>query len=242
MPYTAKATVLLSFIFISGHFAFGQSIENVTAEVSDGNKVVISYDLKGNADTERFQIQVYSSHNGFSSPLSSVTGDVSSNFDIKPGNGKQVTWDAAKDLKTFNGELSFEVRAKVYAFIRISSPGSVKSVRRGSNTTINWAGGMPNDNIKIELLKAGSVISNVGSTSNSGSYRWAVPSDLEKGSDYSLRFTTSSDQVYSESFNVNAKYPMALKAGAPALAVGAIVLLSGGGGDDGPLPTPPEPN
>jgi len=101
---------------------------------------------------------------------------------------------------------------------------------------------MPNDNIKIELLKAGSVISNVGSTSNSGSYRWAVPSDLEKGSDYSLRFTTSSDQVYSESFNVNAKYPMALKAGAPALAVGAIVLLSGGGGDDGPLPTPPEPN
>lgn len=243
MIHTLKTGIFaLSFVFAS-LLGLSQSIENVNAQVSEGNKVAITYDLKGNPDQDRFSVKVYSSHNGFSSPLNQVTGDVSRTFSISPGNNKKIIWDALREINSFNGELSFEVRAEVYHFLRLTKPASGKSVRRGATTLLTWTGGIPSENVKIELLKSGTVLSDLGTRNNTGTYNWSVPKELEKGHDYSLRFSSNSGTVTSDNFSVNAKYPLALKAGVPALAIGAVILLSGGGGDESsPLPVPPEPN
>ena len=170
----------------------GQSVENVVAQVESNGKVIITYDLMGDPDAERFNTSIYSSHNGYSSPLKNISGDVSSDYSVIPGNGKRVEWDAAAELGSFNGELAFEIRAEVYRFLRVIKPAAGKSVRRGSTATINWTGGQPSEKVKIELLKAGVVASNLGEVNNSGAYNWAIPKEMDKWKDYTLRFTGTS--------------------------------------------------
>ena len=238
MTFKVLFLSLLIFICFS---ASAQTVDNVTAVVGDNGKVIITYDLLADPENQRFSAMVYSSHNGFSSPLQEVSGDVSTEYNLVPGAGKKIEWDASSELSAFNGELSFEIRAKVYSFIRISRP-SGKSVRRGSNSTITWTGGLPAEKIKIELEKGGRVISTIATVNNSGSYQWSISKDMSKGDDYSLRFTTDADQITSSTFNINAKYPLILKVAAPLVVVGGAIVLLGGGSDSGPLPVPPEPN
>ncbi|MEQ9591350.1 MAG: GPI anchored serine-threonine rich family protein [Cyclobacteriaceae bacterium] len=222
--------------------SFAQSVENVAAEVRDDGVVVLRYDLVGDPDQVRFSIKIYSSHNGFSRPLANVSGDVGDEYEITPGKGKVVEWNASRELGSFNGELSFEVRAQVYRFLLVTQPSSAKAMRRGKTNTITWQGGDTSEKIKIDLLKSGNMIANIGNVDNNGSHQWSAPKELERGNDYSLRFTTSSGEIQSESFSINAKYPLALKVGVPAAVVVGVVLLSSGGSDDGSLPAPPEPN
>ncbi|HOO08932.1 MAG TPA: Ser-Thr-rich GPI-anchored membrane family protein [Cyclobacteriaceae bacterium] len=222
--------------------ATAQSVENVVAEARQNGKVAITYDLIGNPDTERFKVSVYSSYNGYAAPLKNISGDIATDYSLVPGKGKKIEWDAAAELGTYNGELAFEVRAEAYRFLRISKPAEGKSVRRGATTTLRWTGGHPTEKIKIELLKEGRVVSNIGEVGNSGTYDWPVPKEMVKGKGYTLRFTGSSSPVASGPFSIGARYPMALKVALPAAVVfGAIVLLKKGG-DGGPLPVPPEPN
>lgn len=222
--------------------ASGQSVENVVAQVEPNGKVIITYDLMGDPDKERFSTSIYSSHNGYSSPLKNITGDVSNDFSVIPGNGKRVEWDAASELGSFNGELAFEIRAEIYRFLRVTKPAAGKSVRRGSTAIINWTGGQPSEKVKIELLKGGILASSLGEVNNSGAYNWSVPKEMEKGKDYTLRFTGTSGSITSESFAVNAKYPLLLKIGLAVPVVIVVAVLLGKSSDDGgALPTPPEP-
>ncbi len=232
----------LLFITIGIVTSKAQTVENVSAEVGQNGVVTVTYDLKGNPSDERFKIRLYSSHNGYSSPLQQITGDANEDFSIVPGDGKKIMWDAASELGSFNGELAFEVRAEVLRVLRIDRPSTSKAVRRGSKTSIQWTGGKPAENVKIELLKGSTVVSNIGSVSNSGSYQWSVPKEMAKGKDYTIRMTNSSGATTSESFAVNAKYPLLLKIAVPAAVVVGVIVLLKGGGDDGPLPVPPEPN
>lgn len=222
--------------------ASAQSVENVVAEVVQNGKVIITYDLMGDPDAERFNTAIYSSHNGYSSPLKNISGDVSSDYSVVPGNGKKVEWDAAAELGSFNGELAFEIRAEVYRFLRVTKPAAGKSVRRGSTATINWTGGQPSETVKIELLKSGILASSLGEVNNSGAYNWSIPKEMEKGKDYTLRFTGTSGSVTSESFAVNAKYPLLLKIGLAVPVVIVIAAILGKSSDDGgALPSPPDP-
>lgn len=220
----------------------GQSVENVVAQVESNGKVVITYDLLGDPDVERFKISIYSSNNGYSSPLKNISGDVSTDYSVVPGNGKRVEWDAAAELGSFNGELAFEIRAEVYRFLRVTKPAAGKAVRRGSTTTLNWTGGQPSEKVKIELLKSGIPVNNLGEVNNSGSYNWSIPKETVKGKDYTLRFTGTSGSVTSESFAVNAKFPLLLKIGlaVPVVIVVAVLLRNSSDGG-GALPTPPDP-
>ena len=92
--------------------AFGQSIDNVRA-TSQGDKVVITFDIMNVKQGSNINVQLFSSHNGFSVPLTYVSGDVGPN--VKPGSGKRAEWDAATELKSFTGEVTFEVRGEVIA-------------------------------------------------------------------------------------------------------------------------------
>ncbi len=72
----------------------------------------------------------------------------------------------------------------------LSSPGGGESWLIGATYDITW-GSAIGGNVKIELLKNGSLHSTiVASTQNDGSYLWTIPTDQTSGSDYKIRITS----------------------------------------------------
>lgn len=230
-----------------------QRIENVKATV-ENDKVIITYDVTGVTSGQRFKAQLFSSHNNFSSPLFRVSGDVG---EITPGIGKRIEWDAKAELATFSGDITFEVRGQpvtvevrateekkpVWAF---KMPSGKSSIRRGKNNSIEWTGGTPSDDIKIELMRHGKVLQKIADAKNSGSYSWAIPKNFEKGAGFQLKVSSGSESATSATFEVKTKYPLWLKI-APVVVVGGVIAILGGGGgkktsSGGDLPIPPEPS
>lgn len=233
--------VMLAFSLLISQQGKCQTVENVSARVGEGNMVTIQYDLKGEPEDERFRVKVYSSHDNYSAPLVQVSGDVSDTYTIRPGNGKQIFWEA-QELGAFNGELEFEIRAEVRRMLRVTSPAAGKAVRRGSTATIRWTGEPGAEKVKIDLLKNGALVNTPGTVNNSGHYSWSVPKGLSKGKDYSLRFTTGAGTTTSEPFAIRARYPLLLKSALVALPVAVAIIVLGGDGKDELLPRPPEPD
>ncbi len=92
--------------------------------------------------------------------------------------------------------------------ITVALPGSGLSVTTpaggvywpaGSSQTISWTyAGTPGSNVKIELLKEGSLVSALSSNTTigsggAGSWTWAISPVLPGGSDYQIRVTSTSD-------------------------------------------------
>jgi uncharacterized protein (TIGR02145 family) len=96
-------------ICFSLYLAQSQTISNVVA-VQDGNKVVITYNLKCDVSAD---ISLFISENGdgtFKGPLKSVTGDVG--WDITPGT-KTITWNTLKDQDMILGDnILFRIMGK----------------------------------------------------------------------------------------------------------------------------------
>ncbi|MFZ5971788.1 MAG: Ser-Thr-rich GPI-anchored membrane family protein [Bacteroidota bacterium] len=223
-----------------------QRIENVRAEVTaDGERVVITYDIAAASENQRFKVSIYGSHNNFATPLSMITGDAGTGREITGGTGKRVEWSAKSELKEFKGDVTFEVRADIVpaAGLYFQNPVAGGSFRRGKSIDITWAGGAPGESLRIDLMKGGTVISQVASIQNNQRYTWVVPSSSSKGKNYQLRITSGSGVATSGNFGIKSKVPLGLKL-LPVVAVGGVAaLLLSGGGDKGPsnLPEPPSP-
>jgi 5-hydroxyisourate hydrolase-like protein (transthyretin family) len=72
--------------------------------------------------------------------------------------------------------------------INVTVPKSGKEWALGSRYPIKWTGGKPSENVKIKLLKDGSVVKTItNSTVNDGFFRWEVPLSTALGNDYSVR-------------------------------------------------------
>lgn len=99
----------LSATFLALPFAVqAQQVQNVKA-VQTNDEVIVTYDL---TDTKPVYVSLYYSKDGgttFSPELRQVTGDVKAN--VKPSAGKKITWNAAKELVVFDGDLVFKVEA-----------------------------------------------------------------------------------------------------------------------------------
>ena len=75
-------------------------------------------------------------------------------------------------------------------FIAVSSPNGGEEVEQGSPINILWSDNI-DGNVKIELLKGGSVnIEIASSTVSDGSHEWQVPGDLALGADYKMKVTS----------------------------------------------------
>ncbi len=107
----------LLFLFTLGTFTLSaQSIKNVDFYV-DGEEIVITYDIVNAQNGQQFDISVYKTHKdaqfqSFSNtPLKAVSGDVGKN--IKGGYGKRIRWRVLEEMNSLEGEIAFEVQAKV---------------------------------------------------------------------------------------------------------------------------------
>lgn len=234
--------IFIFFALQAPFFGQTQTIENIKATFQT-NKVVITYDLMNAKSGQDFNVQIFSSHNGYASPLTYLSGDVGSN--VKPGSNRRVEWDAQSELHTFSGDITFEVRAEIVFGWRFKTPSSRAGVRRGKTSNVTWQGGSSGDNVRIELLNEGKTTT-LAEMKNTGQFLWSAPSGLKTGSGYQMRLTSGGNTATSESFSVKSKFPLLLKL-APVLLVGILApALGGSKGGGAPqstkLPIPPEPN
>ncbi len=239
-------SVLPVLLLAVGSIVQAQTIENIKA-VTQGSKVIITFDILNAKPGQDFNVQIFSSHNGFGSPLTFISGDVGSN--VKPGTGKRAEWDAQGELHNFSGDITFEVRGEPSIGWGFKSPTSASGIKRGKSNIIAWTGGAAGDNVKLELLNNGKAQS-VGETKNNGQFSWDAPADLAVGGGYQMRLTSGSNTITSEPFSVKHKIPTLLKL-APVILIAALIPALSGGGKKEPggvvtppaadLPSPPDP-
>ena len=215
-----------------------QRLENIRAEaVNSGDRVIITYDISGPAG-KKYQVKVYSSHNNYTTPLSMVSGDVN---EVTAGTGKRIEWNARGEMVEYSGDIIFELRADpVAANLSVKAPSGAK---KGKTTTITFDGAPAGQNVRLDLIKSGVVINQIGNTTDGGRYVWTVPSDVAKGSDYQVRITTGSQTATSGSFSIKSKTSPLVYIIPGVVVVGVVVFLVTQKKDKGPedLPAPPDP-
>lgn len=221
-----------------------QKIENVRATIN-GDDIIITYDLSGKEGQE-FKINLYASNSNFSKAIVKASGDLGSR--ITPGKDKRVVWNAKNEIPDYKGDLVIEVRGEA----GVATSSSVRpisfmspaggSVKRGKIMSISWTGGIPAENIELNLMQNGAVKEKIADQNNNGVYSWQVPKGTKPGT-YQLKLTGgSSGETTSANFKVKPKTPFMVKV-LPFLAVGAgAYFLFKPDAKESDLPVPPEPN
>jgi hypothetical protein len=217
---TARSVAFLAF-FCSVE-ALAQRFENVRTSFSAG-MVTIVYDITGSTPDQKFNVEIFGSHNNFSTPLKNVIGDVGQN--VSGGFNKQVQWNATADLGTFNGDITFRLRGEVVgAAYTITNPAGGRTLRTGKSATITWKGGLTAQQVKLDLVQNGTVVNSITTgTANSGEFVWQVPSDIPKGN-YNLRLVGGSQTTQSSTFRIAKKIPLWLKL-SPLVVAGVLIAV-----------------
>ena len=238
--------LLVSFLVWATASSHAQIVENINASF-DGEKMVITYDLRFTDANQKFKIVLYSSQDNYSQPLMLVTGDTGEN--VLPGKVKRVVWDAKSVLPTyFDGDIRIKIKAsKMAAPKLIFDPLTLKTYKRGRTISIKWTGGYATDMVIIELYKEKTFNLLVADKmNNTAAYEWKMPKSV-KGRNYTLRITNAArpdEQAESQAFRVKPSVPFLVKI-LPILAAGGIIALSSGdspGPHDTPLPGPVNPD
>lgn len=208
-----------------------QQIENVLFKVS-GSRVEVKYDLIAD-ETQLYRIEVFSTHNNYSSPLVKVAGDVGDN--IVPGKGKSIIWDAASEIGSFSGKIELEVRGFIMPpFLKFTNISNGKMLRRGKTTKITWQTDLNDPNINFELQQEGQKILEISRVPNNGTYNWSIPKNRKTGKNFRLVATSNGQNAQSAYFKIGNKVPLALKILPVAIVAGLVaVLVSGGNGNSG---------
>ncbi len=217
-----------------------QKIDLDWVEVAD-NKVVVHYNLADDNSSREYLVNLFTSQDNFTKELTKVSGDVGT--EVKPGQDRKIMWDITKELGSYKGNISFEVRGRVYVpFVKLKDFGEGLVFKRGSDHPVVWTSGNLSGQINIELYKGDVRVSGDNNQPNVGKFDWLVPASAKKGNDYRLKFTNTKDRndvVYSAPFTIKPKIPLVVKVLGVALVGGAIAILSGGGGTSGsPTSTP----
>ncbi len=185
-------------------------------------------------------MSVYSSADNYLRPLNVKFNN------LEPGTSHQLSFNG-NQVGEFDGNIQFkfEISASIFP-IRIDETSSSR-LKQGKNFQVNWLDFSGAGPYKVELFK-GSALQQVLESSYSGtSYTGLLPASIEKGENYSIRVTPTSDSnLASEPYDVIVKgaLPLAVKLApiAAAGAAGVIFALSGssGGGNGDDFPNVPE--
>ena len=229
----------ISLLFLSP--VFSQIIENIKAR-TEGEKIFIQYDLKVTTDDFRtmdrndswVEVNAYSSHNFFATPLANVSGAIGK---VTPGINKQIEWQYGKELDNFNGNLSFEIGAEVIFHLKFI--GSKQSIRRGKDNAFAWTGGRVNDQIHFELISSGkNLVWETTALTETGKLNLKTERSLPLGKGYQLQMI-SKDEKITIPIKVKRKVARFWLVSPVVVAVGVaayLVLLK-----QDPLPIAPDP-
>ena len=181
-----------------------------------GRNVVVHYNLDDGANSSRqFLVQLYSSQDNYSTPLTRITGDFGT--EVSAGFDKKIVWDITKELgPTYKGDIALELRGRVYVpFVKIQELEEGKIFKRGKNYPLNWTSGNLSGQVNIELFNDNEDrLWGENNVSNVGKFDWFIPASIKKGSNYKLKFTNAKDRndvVYSKPFVIKPKIPLLAK-------------------------------
>lgn len=220
LPIRLFTASVFCLFFIS---ARAQNIENVVAVFADG-KVTVTYNLTDGNPKRLYHIELLSSHNNFAYPLRQVAGDIGQNVAIGPN--KKVVWDASSEMGKYKGSVSFRVKAEMIALaFAFKTPTEGTSLKRGKTANLQWEGGTPNQNIKLEVHQGKIKVADIAETKNTEQYTWAVPKNFKKGKDYSITLSDGKETVTSSPFMVKARIPLWMKLSPIVIVAVAIRLL-----------------
>ena len=205
--------------------------------------IEITYDLIGDETGRTFDLNLYSSADNYSTPLTLVEGDVGT--EIEPGADKTIAWKIREELGEFKGDIFLEVRGIITPpLVDIRSPQMNETFRRGKTSSILWQSAASRS-LSLVLYQSGSRVASLGNNiPNTGSYTWELPKDMSKGKNYSLRFSdvnNPSKSVMSAEFTIGARYPLVLKIIPAALIGGGILYLVTRKEKEEPIVDPPLP-
>ena len=236
----------LCFLFILLACAsYAQRIDNLTTVLA-GEHIEITFDLIDDAGGQTFDVQLFSSHNNYTTPLLYVSGDIGE--EVSPGTGKKVIWEAKKELGEYKGEIYLEIRGiTTPPFVRILTPNAADKFKPGKTTEIRWDSDVTG-NIRIDLYEGRNRISTIATTQNTGRFNWTLSKKLSKGDNYRLVFTSDSKpgkRVESEQFVVAKGVPIWLVVAGVAVVGGVVGVIVSGGEEPPPdnndIPDPIKP-
>jgi hypothetical protein len=230
MKHELKTTGLIVCVVMA--MAVSSPAQNLDIDFIEfvGRNVVVHYTLDDGANSSRqFLVQMYSSQDNFSTPLTRVTGDFGS--EVSSGVDKKIVWDITKELGAFKGDIALELRGRVYVpFVRIKDINEGNVFKRGKNYPVNWTSGNLSGQVNIELFNAdGERIWGENNVPNVGKFDWYVQGNIKKGKDYKLKFTNVKDRndvAYSLPFAIKPKIPLLVKAAGVAAVGAAIAVVS----------------
>jgi hypothetical protein len=233
MPVLRKLFWLIALMTITFNLA-AQKVNIQWVQII-GDKIIVHYDLEDTNPNHEYTISLLSSKDNFAAPLTKVTGDVGN--EVRPGTNKKITWDITKELGFYKGDLELEIKGKFYLpFLKLTNFDSSKKYKKGKNYPLVWSSGNMSGQIDIELYNGQDRVHRESNVANSGKYDFLIPNTIKPGSDYRFKFTNTKNRdevIYSDSFKVGAKIPLAMKIGGIAVIGGAAALLGGGGGGSG---------
>jgi hypothetical protein len=217
-------------------WTLAQSVSINKVEMA-GEKVIVHYALQDSNPANEYQLGLYSSNDNFRAALTKVSGNVGN--EVKPGSENKIEWKIMDEYGPFKGKISLEIRGKVFVpFVKIQSFDVEKKYKRGKPMDIVWKAGATNP-LNIELIKGSERIMGENNLQNNGNHTLYIPASAKPGKDYRLKITDTktSDVVYTSTFAVKPKLPLALKI-LPLLAVGgAVFALTGSSGSKGGVDT-----
>jgi hypothetical protein len=218
--------IILGFITVQSAWAQNLAIDFI--EFS-GRNVIVHYNLDDGGNSNRlFLVQLFSSQDNFSTPLTRVSGDFGP--EIAAGFDKKIVWDITQELGAFKGDIALELRGRVYVpFVKIKEIEEGRVFKRGKNYPVNWTSGNLSGQVNIELFNDdGERIWGENNVPNVGKFDWYVQGNIKKGKNYRLKFTNAKDRndvVFSKPFTIKPKIPLLVKIGSLAVIGGAVQFL-----------------
>jgi hypothetical protein len=232
-----RIKLLLFSIFLLASELAAQKIHMEKIELL-GSVIEVHYTLEDANENHEYLVDLYSSKDNFAEPLTKVSGDVGA--EIKPGSSRIIKWEAFQEIGDYQGELSLEIRARVYIpFIKITGFSEGTKYKRGQAYPLLWESGNLGGQIDIELYRDQSRVGGDRNVPNSGKYEYAFPGSIKRGKEYRLKFTNTrnrDESTYTGYFIVVPKLPLVIKISAMAAVLAGVAILvnsssSGGGGE-----------
>ena len=129
---------------------------------------------------------------------------------------KSTRTDPGYESATFYSTNSYDISKKpiinitysipnIPSSVTVTSPNGGENWLRGTTHTLKWTKtGNPGANVKIELLKSGTVVGIYSlNTPNDGSYDWTISPARAIGTDYKVRVTSTDNPAYTDTSDGN---------------------------------------
>jgi hypothetical protein len=216
--------LVLSFLFVETSLAQTFSIKR-TEQSPDG--LILYYDLVDGDKTRTYLIQVFSSHNNFTTPLQKISGDVGIN--VKPGLNKKITWSAKSELgNSYAGDVQLEVRGKLYVPAITISSKTDEVVKRTKSVLITWTSETKGGKLKFELYQDDKIVKTFTGINNSGKTKIKIPASIAPGTGYyfSLALESAPENfAKTNEFEVKKRFSTLTKIAPVAIVAGVIFIL-----------------